>query len=55
MDNFRVVEKKNHLVVHCITWSMERGLAWIEENGDKGWFTDKTLTKDSFEVIEVSK
>ena len=55
MDNFRVVEKENHLAVHCITWSMERGLAWIDHYGDSHMFTDESLTADSFEVIEVQQ
>jgi hypothetical protein len=46
-----VVEKNNHLARHCITWSHERGLAWIDRYGDSKMFMDKTLTKDSFEVI----
>lgn len=52
MQNYKVVEKNNHLAVHCLTWSKERGELWIEKYGNSGMFTDKTLTKDSFEVIE---
>lgn len=47
---FKVVEKQNHNAVHLITWSRKRGEQWIKENGNKGWFTDKTLTAESFEV-----
>jgi len=53
MHDYKVVEKQNHLAVHCITWSEERGLEWIEKYGDSKMFTDKTLTKDSFEVIKA--
>ena len=50
-DKYKVVEKKNHLAVHCLTWSLERGKQWIERYGDSKIFTDKTLTKESFEVV----
>ena len=53
MSRYKVVEKNNHNAVHCYTWTYERGLDWIEEYGDSKMFDDKTLTKDSFEVIEV--
>jgi len=52
MSSHKVVEKDNHLAVHCLTWSEERGLKWIEKYGDSKMFTDKTLTKKSFEVIK---
>ena len=52
MSRYKVVEKNNHHAIHCYTWSYERGLDWIEEYGDSKMFDDKTLTKDSFEVIE---
>lgn len=49
---YKVVEKDNHLAIHCETWSYERGLQWIERCGDSRMFMDKTLTKESFEVIK---
>ena len=52
---YKVVEKKNNLAVHCITWSKERGEQWIEKYGNSGMFTDKTLKKESFEVIKTEK
>jgi hypothetical protein len=52
MNGFKVVEKNDHNAVHLITWSKERGEMWIEKYGDSGAFTDKSLTKESFEVIE---
>ena len=55
MQNFKVVEKNNPLAVHLLTWSKERGEKWINEMGDSEMFTDKTLTKDSFIVIENKK
>lgn len=53
MDSWKVVEKNNHLAVHCLTWSKQRGLDWIEKYGDSKIFMDKTLTKDSFEVLPI--
>ena len=52
---YKVVEKKNPLAVHCITWSEERAKLWIETRGDSKMFDDKTLTKDSFKIIKVTK
>lgn len=52
MNDYKVVEKNNYHAVHCYTWSHERGLEWIEKYGDSKMFDDKTLTKDSFEVIK---
>ena len=47
-----VVEKKNHNAVHSKTWSERRGNEWIEQYGDSKIFIDKTLTKQSFKVIQ---
>lgn len=52
--NFKVVEKNDNYAVHCLTWSKERGEEWIEKYGNSEMFTDKTLNKDSFEVIETN-
>lgn len=52
MNRFAVVEKDNPLAVHCLTWSRERAEEWIERYGDSGIFTDKTLTRDSFTVVD---
>jgi len=51
--SYQVIEKKNPLAVHCITWSKERGLQWIERYGDSKIFMDKTLTKKSFKVVKA--
>jgi hypothetical protein len=53
MDKYKVVEKNNPNAVHCLTWSLERGKQWIEKYGDSGMFTNKSLTKDSFEVVKA--
>lgn len=51
---FKVVEKKNTLAVHAICHSLESAKRWISVNAPeyvaKGYFMDKTLTADSFEV-----
>jgi len=52
MNKWKVVEKTNHNAVHCLTWSYQRGLEWIEKYGNSGMFTDKTLSKNSFEVVK---
>ena len=51
-DKYKVVEKKDNSAVHCLTWSRERGELWIERYGDSKMFMDKTLTKESFEVVK---
>lgn len=56
---FKVVEKANHLAVHCIAYTKERAERWIAVNAveycKKGYFSDKTLTPESFEVIETKE
>ena len=52
MSKFKVVEKENQNALHLLTWSVKRGEEWIEKYGDSKMFTDKTLTKESFIVIE---
>lgn len=51
---FKVVEKDNHLAVHCICDTMERAELWINVNAveycQKGYFMDKTLTPESFTI-----
>lgn len=52
MSNEWIVrEKADNLAVHCLTWSEQRGKEWIDRYGDSKMFTDKTLTRDSFEVV----
>lgn len=53
MNTWKVVEKNNHLALHLLTWSKQRGLDWIEQYGDSKMFIDKTLNKDSFDVILI--
>jgi hypothetical protein len=57
---FKVVEKLNPLAVHCICDTLERAQRWIDVTAPmyvaKGYFTDKTLTADSFIIkTEVTK
>jgi hypothetical protein len=54
MTTYRIVEKKNHLAVHAICHSEESAQHWLDvnapENCARGYFTDKSLTPDSFEI-----
>ena len=54
---FKVVKKKNPLAVHCIAHSRERAEHWIKVNAPayvaRGYFMDKTLTADSFTIVEA--
>jgi hypothetical protein len=52
MERYKVVEKENRLAVHCLAYSRERAQAWIDQYGDSKMFMDKTLNKDSFEIVE---
>lgn len=52
MSKWKVIEKDNPNAVHAYADSKERADEWIEKYGDGGMFVDKTLNKDSFEVIE---
>lgn len=51
---FNVVEKKNNLAVHAICDTKESAQRWIDKNAveycAKGYFMDKTLTPESFEI-----
>ena len=53
---YALVEKKNHLAVHALfdyKENAENHLAnIIPKYVQRGYFMDKTLTADSFEVIE---
>lgn len=52
----KIVEKKNHLAVHSIFDNLERAENHrknvIPVYVMKGYFTDKTLTKDDFEILK---
>lgn len=54
MSNFKVVEKKNNLAVHAHCSTLESAERWIKTNAveycEKGFFMDKTLTPESFEI-----
>jgi hypothetical protein len=54
---FKVVEKQNPLAVHCLCDNRERAQYWIDvkapEYAAKGYFDDKTLTADSFTIVET--
>ena len=56
MERFKVVEKKNHLAVHQLHYTREGAERSIREiipeYVKRGYYMDKTLTADDFEVIE---
>ena len=49
-----IVEKKNPLAVHAVCDSAESAQRWLDVNAPEyvrlGYFMDKTLTADNFEV-----
>ena len=53
---FKVVEKSNPLAVHCICCTRERAEHWINTLAPlyvaRGYFSDKSLTADSFAIVE---
>ena len=53
MNTHKVVEKNNINALHCLTYSLERAKQWIEKYGDSNMFMDKTLTKESFKIVEL--
>ena len=56
VGKFKIVEKKNHLAVHGLFDSRDRAEHHLEnvvpEYVKRGYYMDKTLTKDCFEIIE---
>lgn len=50
-----IVEKTNPLAIHCICDTLERAEYWINVLAPsycaRGFFTDKTLTAQSFKII----
>jgi hypothetical protein len=54
MTTYRIVEKKNHLAVHAICGSKESAQRWLDVTAfdycARGYFMDKSLTPDSFEI-----
>ncbi len=55
---WHLVEKQDHLAVHGIFDSLESAKKHLEqtipEYVRKGYFMDKTLTKDSFEIVPAN-
>lgn len=55
---FYIVEKANPLAVHAICSTRESAERWIAVNAveycAKGYFMDKTLTPDSFTILDAS-
>lgn len=52
---FKVVEKLNNLAVHAHCDTLESAQRWIDVNAkeycEKGYFVNKTLTPNSFEIL----
>lgn len=52
---FKIAEKKNHLAIHGVFETRERAEQHLKDRIPAyvrlGYFIDKTLTADSFEVI----
>jgi hypothetical protein len=57
--SFALVERDNHLAVHGLFDSRERAEYHLAQNVPaycaRGYFMDKTLTPDSFIIIERKK
>lgn len=55
MYQFKIVEKNNPLALHALCYSLESAQKWIDVNApmyvERGYFMDKTLTKDSFVIV----
>lgn len=53
---YAIVEKNNPLAVHAHCCTLESARRWLSVNAPeyvrKGYFMDKTLTADSFTIIE---
>lgn len=56
---FQVVEKANHLAIHCVAHTPERAQHWLDvkcpEYVRKGYFMNKALKADDFEIIEAPR
>lgn len=54
-NEFKIVEKENHLHVHSLFDSKERAERHLSEviptYCERGYYMDKTLTPESFEII----
>ena len=54
---YHIVEKNNHLALHVICETNERAEHWIKVKAPNycanGFFMDKTLTPESFEIMPV--
>lgn len=56
MEKFKIVEKQNKLAVHGLFYTRERAehhlIHVIPEYCARGFFMDKTLTPESFVIVE---
>ena len=53
---YKIVEKKNPLAVHALCDTLDSANRWIAVNAPlyckRGYFMDKSLTPESFEIKE---
>jgi hypothetical protein len=56
MEKFKLVEKQNHLAVHGLFYSKQTAETFLRdtvpEYVKRGYYMDKTLRQEDFEVIE---
>jgi hypothetical protein len=54
---FKIIEKYNPLAVHAHCDTLESAQRWIREDAvegcERGYFMNKTLTPDSFTIVET--
>jgi hypothetical protein len=54
--SYVIVEKHNHLAIHAICSTRESAERWLTVAAptyvQRGYFMDKSLTADSFEILE---
>lgn len=55
-ERFKMVEKKNPLAVHGLFYHRDTAEKFLKETVPvyvaRGYYMDKTLTADSFEIVE---
>lgn len=56
---YKLVEKKNHLACHGLFDTLPRAERFLKEDVPeyvrRGYYMDKTLTADCFEIVESKK
>ena len=56
---FYIIEKKNPLALHAVCETLEEAQFWVDKKAPeyclRGYFMDKTLTPNDFEIINKGK